>query len=108
MYNIKCNDYFQAICPLITTTVPVLYLCATVALQLCPGKFSAMMTIAASCITFFNPLTTILFFRCYRRVVVRFFTCGKRVRPGETPAITHSTSNGAPANVLTQPTVQNK
>ncbi|KAI1690616.1 hypothetical protein Ddc_24821 [Ditylenchus destructor] len=82
--------------PLITTTVPLLYFDSTVALQLCPGKFSAMMTIAATSITFFNPLTTVLFLRCYRQVVVQFFTCGKKVRPRETSAIAQSTSNAVP------------
>ncbi|KAI1695225.1 serpentine type 7TM GPCR chemoreceptor srd domain-containing protein [Ditylenchus destructor] len=86
----------MAICPLITTTVPLLYFVSTVALQLCPGKFSAVMTIAATSITFFNPLTTVLFLRCYRRVIVQFFTCGKKVRPGETSAIAQSTSNAVP------------
>ncbi|KAI1711414.1 serpentine type 7TM GPCR chemoreceptor str domain-containing protein [Ditylenchus destructor] len=98
----------MAICPLITTTAPVLYFCATIAFQLCPGKFSALMTIAVSSITFFNPLTTILFFRCYRRVVIRIFPCGKRVRFGETAAITQRTSNAVPDNVLSQQSVQNK
>ncbi|KAI1703859.1 serpentine type 7TM GPCR chemoreceptor srd domain-containing protein [Ditylenchus destructor] len=67
----------MAICPLITTTVPVYYFCATFMLQVCPGPISAIMTGATSFITFFNPLTTILCFRCYRLAAVRILSCAK-------------------------------
>ncbi|KAI1704814.1 GNS1/SUR4 family domain-containing protein [Ditylenchus destructor] len=65
----------MAICPLITTTVPTLYFCATIILQLRPGWISVFMASATSSITLFNPLTTIICFRCYRQVILRLIAC---------------------------------
>ncbi|KAI1695327.1 serpentine type 7TM GPCR chemoreceptor srd domain-containing protein [Ditylenchus destructor] len=77
----------MAICPLITTCIPLFYFCVTIGFSLCPGKISSIMSLGTTCITLFNPLTTILFLRCYRRAAVRLITCGLRsnvVDPGET------------------------
>ncbi|KAI1704802.1 serpentine type 7TM GPCR chemoreceptor srh domain-containing protein [Ditylenchus destructor] len=73
----------MAICPLITTAVPTLYFCTIIVLQLCPGWLSVFMAIAASSISLFNPLTTIVCFRCYRSAafkLVTFNLCGKKVQ----------------------------
>ncbi|KAI1703678.1 serpentine type 7TM GPCR chemoreceptor str domain-containing protein [Ditylenchus destructor] len=68
----------MAICPLFTTSIPVFYFMATIAFQLCPGQISAMMTICLSSISLFNPLTTIICFRCFRQATIRFVSCGQR------------------------------
>ncbi|KAI1706060.1 serpentine type 7TM GPCR chemoreceptor str domain-containing protein [Ditylenchus destructor] len=67
----------MAICPLFTTSMPVFYFMTTIAFQLCPGRVSAIMTICLSSISLFNPLTTIICFRCYRRAAARLLTCGR-------------------------------
>ncbi|KAI1701403.1 serpentine type 7TM GPCR chemoreceptor str domain-containing protein [Ditylenchus destructor] len=67
----------MAICPLFTTSIPVFYFMTTIALQLCPGRASAIMTICLTSISLFNPLTTIICFKCYRRTTVRFLTFGR-------------------------------
>ncbi|KAI1694391.1 serpentine type 7TM GPCR chemoreceptor str domain-containing protein [Ditylenchus destructor] len=64
----------MAICPLVTTTLPVLYFMFTIAFRLNPGIISALMTICLSSITIFNPLTIIICFRCYRHATLRLFT----------------------------------
>ncbi|KAI1699809.1 hypothetical protein DdX_17099 [Ditylenchus destructor] len=76
---------FSAICPLITSTGPIYYYSASFIFQLCPGKFSAIMSSAVSWITFFNPLTTILCFRCYRQTTLRFIACGS-IKPTINPS----------------------
>ncbi|KAI1703768.1 serpentine type 7TM GPCR chemoreceptor srd domain-containing protein [Ditylenchus destructor] len=79
----------MAICPLVTTTVPVFYFLISMVFQLSSGQVSAFMTTASTCITQFNPLTTIIFLRCYRRVAVRLISCGRHqshVTPGEIQA----------------------
>ncbi|KAI1699810.1 serpentine type 7TM GPCR chemoreceptor str domain-containing protein [Ditylenchus destructor] len=75
----------MAICPLITSTGPIYYYSASFIFQLCPGKFSAIMSSAVSWITFFNPLTTILCFRCYRQTTLRFIACGS-IKPTINPS----------------------
>ncbi|KAI1698449.1 serpentine type 7TM GPCR chemoreceptor srd domain-containing protein [Ditylenchus destructor] len=65
----------MAICPLFTTSFPVFYFCITIALQLCPGQISVLMAIVLTSITVFNPLTTIICFRCYRQVTARLLCC---------------------------------
>ncbi|KAI1709769.1 serpentine type 7TM GPCR chemoreceptor srh domain-containing protein [Ditylenchus destructor] len=67
----------MAICPLFTTSIPVFYFMTTIAFQLCPWRVSAIMTICLSSISLFNPLTTIICFRCYRRAAARFLTFGR-------------------------------
>ncbi|KAI1704805.1 serpentine type 7TM GPCR chemoreceptor srd domain-containing protein [Ditylenchus destructor] len=69
----------MAICPLVTTTGPVFYYIFAIAFQQCSGPtLSGTMSMAATCVTFFNPLTTILFLRCYRRVLFSMVACGKK------------------------------
>ncbi|KAH7709308.1 7TM GPCR protein [Aphelenchoides avenae] len=63
----------MAICPLITTSVPILYYMAAAYMELSPGPNQAFMTMAVSSITMFNPLTTIFFMRSYRQVILRPF-----------------------------------
>ncbi|KAI1700324.1 serpentine type 7TM GPCR chemoreceptor srd domain-containing protein [Ditylenchus destructor] len=67
----------MAICPLFTTSIPVFYFMTTIGLRLCPGRISAVMAIFLSSISLFNPLTTIICFRCYRRATVRLITFGR-------------------------------
>ncbi|KAH7711314.1 hypothetical protein AAVH_21397, partial [Aphelenchoides avenae] len=62
-----------AICPLMTTGLPVFFFIITTVLSLAPGPVSAFFTTALSSIAVFNPLTTIFFMRCYRDVVLRRF-----------------------------------
>ncbi|KAI1695786.1 hypothetical protein Ddc_20969 [Ditylenchus destructor] len=76
----KLRKYFYcdlAICPLFTTSIPVFYFVTTIAFQMCPGRISAMMSIFLTSISLFNPLTTIICFRCYRQATARFVTCGR-------------------------------
>ncbi|KAI1697277.1 serpentine type 7TM GPCR chemoreceptor str domain-containing protein [Ditylenchus destructor] len=69
----------MAITPLLTTTVPVLYFVVVIALQLSPGRVAILtMSIGVTTITLFNPLTTIMFLRCYRQATIKMFTCGWR------------------------------
>ncbi|KAI1700793.1 serpentine type 7TM GPCR chemoreceptor srd domain-containing protein [Ditylenchus destructor] len=68
----------MAICPLITTTAPLYYFCTTFVLKMCPGRISATMTSATTFITLFNPLTTIICFRCYRQATIRLVTCSRK------------------------------
>ncbi|KAI1694480.1 serpentine type 7TM GPCR chemoreceptor str domain-containing protein [Ditylenchus destructor] len=67
----------MAICPLITTTFPVFYYMITNGFSLCPGPISAVMSTLLSSVTLFNPVTTILCFRCYRRITARVISCGR-------------------------------
>ncbi|KAI1697188.1 hypothetical protein Ddc_19876 [Ditylenchus destructor] len=97
MYPLVGKWILSAICPLITATIPVLYFCFSIAFQLCPGQISAIMSIGTTCITLFNPLTTILCFRCFRQVTARTLTGGRYrndVKHMATIGI-HSTSVGA-------------
>ncbi|KAI1693625.1 serpentine type 7TM GPCR chemoreceptor srd domain-containing protein [Ditylenchus destructor] len=92
----------MAICPLITTTIPVFYFCVTIGFSLCPGQISAIMTSGTTCITLFNPLTTIICFRCYRKITVRIITCGQGsnvIEPRPTFA-THSSNTRVEENPL--------
>ncbi|KAI1697042.1 serpentine type 7TM GPCR chemoreceptor srh domain-containing protein [Ditylenchus destructor] len=79
----------MAICPLITTCIPIFYMLTTITLQLCPGRISGMMSISLSSASLFNPLTTVICFRCYRQATARFVTCGRRC------ASVSSTTNAA-------------
>ncbi|KAI1703119.1 serpentine type 7TM GPCR chemoreceptor srd domain-containing protein [Ditylenchus destructor] len=71
----------MAVCPLVTSTIPVFYFIAVIALKLRPGSILALMTICLSSVTLFNPLTTIICFRCYRRAGIRLLTCGQFGKP---------------------------
>ncbi|KAH7710579.1 7TM GPCR protein [Aphelenchoides avenae] len=63
----------MAICPLVTTTVPVMYFVATATLGFCPGPISIVMSSMCTVITVFNPMTTIAFMRCYREAAQKHF-----------------------------------
>ncbi|KAI1694681.1 serpentine type 7TM GPCR chemoreceptor srd domain-containing protein [Ditylenchus destructor] len=98
-----------AICPLITLTVPVLYFCFTVATGICTGRVSVIMATVLTSITFFNPLTTIVCFRCYRQVTARgclsILTCGRYSGFAKMRASTvaiKSTSLGMTSNEIAQ------
>ncbi|KAI1715821.1 serpentine type 7TM GPCR chemoreceptor str domain-containing protein [Ditylenchus destructor] len=84
----------MAICPLVTTTIPVLYFMIIIVLRFCPGLTSAIMTIFLSSITLFNPLTTIVCFRCYRRFTIRLLTCGRVCNIVKIQNISTTTSQG--------------
>ncbi|KAI1691270.1 serpentine type 7TM GPCR chemoreceptor srd domain-containing protein [Ditylenchus destructor] len=71
----------MAICPLVTSTIPVFYFIAVIALKLRPGPILALITICLTSVTLINPLTTIICFRCYRQVAVRLLTCGQFGKP---------------------------
>ncbi|KAI1701608.1 serpentine type 7TM GPCR chemoreceptor srd domain-containing protein [Ditylenchus destructor] len=88
----------MAICPLITTTVPVYYFCTTFAFQLCPGWISALLTSATTSITLFNPLTTIICFRCYRQTALNLISC-YRLKNLIGPKREHSTETNGLASV---------
>ncbi|KAI1702326.1 hypothetical protein Ddc_17121 [Ditylenchus destructor] len=45
--------------------------------SLCPGPISAVMSTLLSSVTLFNPVTTIVCFRCYRRIAARVISCGR-------------------------------
>ncbi|KAI1692217.1 hypothetical protein Ddc_23737 [Ditylenchus destructor] len=45
--------------------------------SLCPGPISAVMSTLLSSVTLFNPVTTIVCFRCYRRIAARVIFCGR-------------------------------
>ncbi|KAH7696795.1 hypothetical protein AAVH_36131 [Aphelenchoides avenae] len=64
---------FQAICPLVTSGIPIFFFIVTICFSLCPGAISAFMTTGVTCITVFNPLTTIFFMRCYREALFKRF-----------------------------------
>ncbi|KAH7696724.1 hypothetical protein AAVH_36203, partial [Aphelenchoides avenae] len=64
-----------AVCPLVTTTVPVMYFVATATLGFCPGPISIVMSSVITVITVFNPMTTIAFMRCYREAAQKHFSC---------------------------------
>ncbi|KAH7710499.1 hypothetical protein AAVH_22203 [Aphelenchoides avenae] len=63
----------MAICPLVTSAVPILYYMFAAFMELSPGPNQAFLTMAVSSITMFNPLTTIFFMRGYRRVILKPF-----------------------------------
>ncbi|KAI1700583.1 serpentine type 7TM GPCR chemoreceptor str domain-containing protein [Ditylenchus destructor] len=71
----------MAICPLVTSTIPAFYFIAVIALKLRPGPILALITICLSSVTLFNPLTTIICFRCYRQAAIRLLTCGQFGKP---------------------------
>ncbi|KAH7724845.1 hypothetical protein AAVH_07431, partial [Aphelenchoides avenae] len=58
-----------AITPLLTSTVPILYYVVAALIELNPGPMQCLFSMAVTSITMFNPITTVLFMRCYRRVV---------------------------------------
>ncbi|KAH7711413.1 hypothetical protein AAVH_21286, partial [Aphelenchoides avenae] len=60
-----------AICPLITTAIPIFYFIITICMSFCPGAISAFMSTAVTSITMFNPITTVVFMRCYREAVLK-------------------------------------
>ncbi|KAH7692984.1 hypothetical protein AAVH_39987, partial [Aphelenchoides avenae] len=60
-----------AICPLVISGIPIFFFVVSICFSLCPGSISAFMTTGTSCITVFNPLTTIFFMRCYREAVFK-------------------------------------
>ncbi|KAI1704900.1 serpentine type 7TM GPCR chemoreceptor srd domain-containing protein [Ditylenchus destructor] len=96
----------MAITPLITTTVPVLYFSVVIVLQLSPGRIAILtMNICVTTIAFFNPLTTIMFLRCYRQATIKMLTCGWRkhsVKP--TLAAVHTVEKGVAVIMSNQPT----
>ncbi|KAI1703771.1 serpentine type 7TM GPCR chemoreceptor srd domain-containing protein [Ditylenchus destructor] len=105
----------MAICPLITLTLPVLYFCLTIATGICTGRVSVIMAIVLTSITVFNPLTTIVCFRCYRQVTARGFlsilTCGHYTYSGSVklPAATgaiKSNSQGATTTTFAQQSIR--
>ncbi|KAH7716632.1 hypothetical protein AAVH_15915 [Aphelenchoides avenae] len=63
----------MAICPLITSSGPILYYMFAAFMELSPGPNQAFLSMAVSSITLFNPLTTIFFMRGYRRVILKPF-----------------------------------
>ncbi|KAH7710132.1 7TM GPCR protein [Aphelenchoides avenae] len=65
----------MAICPLFTTTAPLLYFSVTTFLAFPLGPISAFVEMAVTSITVFNPLTTICFMRCYRSAALRMLRC---------------------------------
>lgn len=73
----------QAICPIITTGIPIAYFIITIGFSLCPGPISAFLSTAVSSITAFNPLTTIAFMGCYRRAALRSLAvrCSALLKP---------------------------
>ncbi|KAH7701306.1 CRE-STR-2 protein [Aphelenchoides avenae] len=77
----------MAICPLFTTAVPIMYYMVAAYLELSPGTSQAFMTMGASSITMFNPLTTISFMRTYRQALLRPFLKNK-TRPQDTTRVT--------------------
>ncbi|KAI1703772.1 serpentine type 7TM GPCR chemoreceptor str domain-containing protein [Ditylenchus destructor] len=99
----------MAICPLVTTAVPVFYFCFTIAIGICPGQISVIMAIVLTSITIVNPLTTIVCFRSYRQATARGFlsilTCGHysgvtHMMPGM--VVIKSTSQGTTSNAIAQ------
>ncbi|KAI1704803.1 serpentine type 7TM GPCR chemoreceptor srd domain-containing protein [Ditylenchus destructor] len=100
----------MAICPLVTTTVPLSYYLFAIFFQLRTGKISAIMTTATTCITLFNPLTTIIFLRCYRQVALKMITCApcrRKVVPQETITLS-STLSGHTAIAPQRQLLQNQ
>ncbi|KAI1703118.1 serpentine type 7TM GPCR chemoreceptor srd domain-containing protein [Ditylenchus destructor] len=83
----------MAVCPLVTSTVPVFYFIAVVTLKLRPGPILALITICLSSVTLFNPLTTIICFRCYRQTAIRRLTCGQYGKPPRN-AVSTTTPSG--------------
>ncbi|KAI1707097.1 serpentine type 7TM GPCR chemoreceptor srd domain-containing protein [Ditylenchus destructor] len=68
----------MAIIPLLTCAFPTLWYCICITFRLSPGILSVIMSSLVSSITFFNPLTTIMFLRVFRQATIRFLTCGRR------------------------------
>lgn len=65
----------QAVVPLGTSSIPVMYYLITAYFGLTSGRYAAFIGTATTSITLFNPLTTIYFMRCYREAV---FPCLNR------------------------------
>ncbi|KAH7712523.1 7TM GPCR protein [Aphelenchoides avenae] len=63
----------MGICPLMTTSPPILFMMAAAYLRLAPGPMQAFLSILCSSITAFNPLTTMFFMRSYRQKIIAFF-----------------------------------
>lgn len=42
-------------------------------MSFCPGAIGAFMSTAVTSITMFNPITTVVFMRCYREAVLKVF-----------------------------------
>ncbi|KAI1699635.1 serpentine type 7TM GPCR chemoreceptor srd domain-containing protein [Ditylenchus destructor] len=89
----------MAICPLVTITVPVIYFILSFTTRLRTRYVSVIMTSGLSCITLFNPITTILIFRCFREVIFRTLSCNifstsmtKVIKVFETTQVTSSFS----------------
>ncbi|KAH7711609.1 hypothetical protein AAVH_21077 [Aphelenchoides avenae] len=61
----------MAMTPLVTTTTPVMYYISACLMELSPGPIQVFVAVACTSITMFNPLTTVLFMRCYREVVFK-------------------------------------
>lgn len=62
---------FQAICPVITSDMPILYLMAALICKWHPGGVSSFVETSTSSITFWNPIMTIVCIRCYRQVITK-------------------------------------
>ncbi|KAI1694696.1 serpentine type 7TM GPCR chemoreceptor srd domain-containing protein [Ditylenchus destructor] len=87
----------MAICPLVSSTIPVLYFILVIALRLRPGPIAAaLVSLCLSSVTLFNPLTTIICFRSYRQATIRLLTCGQfgksQRNVGSTTMVTKITS----------------
>ncbi|KAH7708494.1 hypothetical protein AAVH_24249 [Aphelenchoides avenae] len=88
----------MAICPLMTTSPPILFMMAAAYLRLAPGPMQAFLSILCSSITAFNPLTTMFFMRSYRQKIIGFF-CKKNVHAvGPSTCITEMSL--APSNTV--------
>ncbi|KAH7704231.1 hypothetical protein AAVH_28576 [Aphelenchoides avenae] len=79
----------MAITPLVTSTVPILYYVVAAVIKLNPGPVQCFLSMAATSITMFNPITTVLFMRCYRRVVI-----GRCLREKTSNSVTATTITG--------------
>ncbi|KAH7708529.1 hypothetical protein AAVH_24208 [Aphelenchoides avenae] len=78
----------MAICPLITTSPPILFFMAAAYFRWTPGPMQAFLTMAPSSITTFNPLTTMFFMRSYREVILSVFCKKKRRNAVGTTCVT--------------------
>lgn len=76
--------FVQAVVPLGTTSVPIMYYMYMSYFGLTSGPYAAFIGTAMTSITLFNPLTTIFFMRCYRDVVLPCFKRKAQVVPGTT------------------------
>ncbi|KAH7704714.1 hypothetical protein AAVH_28091 [Aphelenchoides avenae] len=89
----------MAICPLITSAVPILFIVGAAWLELTPGSALGFLEMTVSSITMFNPITTVFFIRSYRQVILKPF---KRKRTeNETTRVTGLSMIPAAARTIT-------